>query len=421
MTGSSEDTEAGLDVLHLDMDAFFASVEVLAAPSLTGKPVVVGGTGPRSVVASASYEARVYGVRSAMAMSEARRRCPNLVVVPGRHDEYSKVSARLREILNSVSTKVEPISIDEAFLEVSGAHGLFGSSREIAAVLRARVRTELSLGCAVGVGRSKLIAKLASKAAKPIAGRNGPRDGLGVLVVTAAEEQDFLHRHEIRALPGVGPRTAERLTSLGVVTVGDLAIVGRERLVRLLGRTHGELLCDLANGNDSRQVNTDRSTRSIGREQTFATDDRDRSSLEARIRELASAVTTRLRRGELLARTISLKVRYGDFTTVTRSRSPGGSTRSHTEIADIAVELLGTLDVGSGVRLLGVSLSGLEPAKIGSARQLALFDESREGDAQEETDDLRREEVDSVTDEIRRRFGDGAISPASSVRRAEPR
>lgn len=411
-----EPTSGGLEILHLDMDAFFASVEVLADPSLRGKPVVVGGTGARSVVASASYEARVFGVRSAMPMSEARRRCPALVVVSGRHDSYAVVSRQLLEILGSVTPVIEPIALDEAFLDVSGAHGLFGSSEQIAVHLRNRVREELSLGCAVGVGRTKLVAKLASKAAKPQASRRGPKEGKGVVVVSAEEEQGFLHAHEIRALPGIGPRTAERLLGLGVTMVADLAAMDRAHLTRLFGKAHGEWLSALAQGRDDRRVVAERTARSIGREQTFPTDDFDHQSLERRIREICESLTQRCRDAGLAGRTVSLKVRFGDFTTIARSRTLGWSVHRRDEIAEVACDLLRVIDLQRGVRLIGVSISGLEPVDLGSGRQLELFGSLAAGDQHASpVDPERREEAEQVADEIRRRYGDRAISSLATA------
>jgi len=406
------------DILHLDMDCFFAAVEVLSDPALAGRPVVVGGTGGRGVVASASYEARWYGIRSAMPTAEARRLCPNAVFLPGRHAEYGAVSRRLLEILRSVTPLVEPISLDEAYLDVSGAHRLGGSSRRIAEELRRRVHEQLGLSCSVGVGRTKLVAKLASEAAKPRAGPDGPVPGPGVVVVGHDEELDFLHAHAVRALPGVGPRTAERLKRFGVQSVGDLAVVGRESLVRLLGASHGGALHDLAWGRDARAVEPDRATRSIGHEETFAADERDPASLASRAREMAVAVAARCREAEVAGRTVTVKVRFGDFSTVTRSRTLSRAATTAAEIGDVAGELLAALELRQGVRLLGVHVSGLVPADLAQARQLSLFAGEGRGEGGEEL--ARRGGVESAADEIRRRYGSDAVTSLASAARREP-
>jgi DNA polymerase-4 len=401
------------DVLHLDMDSFFVAVEVLADPSLAGRPVVVGGTGPRSVVSSASYEARVYGVASGMPIGEARRRCPGLVVVPGRHAEYEKTSERLVGICREVTPVVEPISIDEAFLDVSGAHQLFGDSLTIATNLRQRVKDELGLACAIGVGRTKLVAKLASKAAKPRVRSDGFGPGAGVFVVTPAEELSFLHAHAVRAVPGIGPATAERLRRIGVTSVGDLALVGRSRLVAMFGVAHGSTLADLAAGRDDRRVVTDRVVRSIGHEQTFDEDDHDLGSLQSKARELAVSVAARCRARRVAARTISVKVRFADFETIDRSRSLDRPVATAAEIAEVAADLLASLDLARGVRLLGVSVSHLAESDGEQAVQLGLFGLAAPGPPD------RGGDVETAADEIRRRFGPDAItSVAAAGRRA---
>jgi DNA polymerase-4 len=408
------------DVLHLDMDSFFVAVEVLADPSLAGRPVVVGGTGPRSVVASASYEARVFGVRSAMPIGEARRRCPGLVVISSHHDEYEKTSVRLFGLCHEVTPVVEPISIDEAFLDLSGAHGLLGDSWTIATGLRQRVLDELGLACAIGVGRTKLVAKLASKAAKPRVRPDGFDPGAGVVLVAPADELAFLHAHPVRAVPGVGPATAERLRRIGVTTVGDLALVGRKRLIAMFGESHGTTLCDLAAGRDDRRVVTDRVVHSIGHERTFDVDDHDLESLTSKARELAVSVAARCRARGVAARTISVKVRFGDFETIERSRSLDRPVTTAGEIAHIAQALLATVDLGRGVRLLGVSVSHLGEVNLEHAAQLGLFvDTAADPDNPGPTDPGGV--VEQAADEIRRRFGPGAItSVAAAGRRTRP-
>ncbi len=404
-----------LGILHLDMDCFFAAVEVLRDPSLGGRPVVVGGTGPRGVVASASYEARVFGVRSAMPMATARRLCPAAVFLPGRFEAYAEVSRSLRAILESVTPLVEPIALDEAYLDVTGAARLLGSGPTIAAKLRSSVREELLLDCSVGVARSKLLAKLASEAAKPVAGPSGITPGAGVVVVGEADEIEFLHRHVVRALPGVGPRTAERLARFGVSTVGDLAAVNVDSLVRLLGSAAGRELHELAWARDARPVVADRETRSIGHEETFPADLHDITELRRRARRSAGSVAARCRASEVVARTITLKVRFADFSTVTRSRTVARPVATGGEVGDVACDLLDAIALTQGVRLLGVLASGLSPAEVAGSHQLSLFaEESDFGRG-------RRDEVELAAEEVRRRYGESALAPLGLDARRGPR
>ncbi len=375
MTATRTEEPSTTDILHLDMDSFFAAVEVLEDPALAGRPVVVGGSGSRAVVASASYPARVFGIRSAMPMGEARRLCPNLVIIRPRHGAYSAVAEQLMEICRAITPLVEPLSLDEAFLDVAGAHQLFGSSRAIAWTLHERVKSELSLSCAIGVARSKLVAKLASKAAKPKVRDGRVELGEIVKVVLPEDEIAFLHAHPVRALPGVGPKTAERLRRMGVTSVEDLSVVGRARLVLALGTSLGEHLDDLASGHDERPVTADRELKSIGHEETYDTDDFDRSSLERKARGYATSIATHCRDRDVAARTVSVKVRFGDFETVVRSKTERRPVTSASEIATIAVALLGAIEVDRGVRLLGVSVSNLEEASPPVA-QLELFEEA---------------------------------------------
>ncbi|HWD24410.1 MAG TPA: DNA polymerase IV [Acidimicrobiales bacterium] len=407
-----------LDVLHLDMDCFFAAVEVQAAPELRGRPVIVGGLGPRGVVAAASYEARVFGVRSAMPMGEARRRCPSGVYLAGRHSLYADKSRHLLELLKRTTPIVEPIAMDEAFLDVSGAHRLLGASAQIARALKSDVSSELGLECSVGVGRSKLVAKLASRAAKPQVDDGALRPGVGVFVVTVDEESEFLRSHAVASLPGAGPKTSERLARIGVRTVADLELFGRDALVRLLGKSHGGSLFDLATGLDDRPVEADRAVKSIGSEETFDADVRDRMALESKAREQAENVGSRCRSREVVARTVSIKVRFGDFTTVSRSRTLQTPTSSSAEIAVVSVELLGEVDLLPGVRLLGVSLSGLDRGDTSASTQLDLFSSSGSPD---DTERGRYDEAERAADDIRRRFGPSSIRSVAAAGRPAPR
>lgn len=411
-------------MLHVDMDCFFAAVEVLDEPLLAGRPVIVGGTGPRGVVASCSYEARATGVRSAMPMSEARRRCPNAVVLPGRHDRYGEVSRRLRRVLEEFTPVIEPIAFDEAFLDVSGSHALFGSSTEIAWKVRSRVREALSLDCSVGVGRSKLVAKLASRAAKPRASETGVLPGAGVVVVSAGEEAAFLRPRPVGELWGVGPKTADRLRAYGVHTVGDAAGLDIATAERLLGRAAGRQLLALARGDDVRRVEAERQVRSVGHEETFPCDLHDREPLHLEVVRLSDSVGSRLRAAGMVGRTVNLKVRFGDFRTVTRAHSLGRPLESSSEISTIALALLEAIDVGAGVRLVGVSVSSLEPQAASSGRQLSLLepaelagarrDDSSRAPASEQPPG-RRCDVERAVDAIRRRYGQRSVGPAALV------
>lgn len=393
---------------HVDMDAFFVACEVRRDPSLAGKPVVVGGTGERGVVAAASYEARRYGVHSAMPSVRAQRLCPEAIFVRGDHDHYAHVSAQVRAILDRFTPVIEPISLDEAFLELTGSLRRFGEARAIGDGIRAQVADELGLSCSVGVASAKMLAKLASEAAKPKARPSGIEPGRGVVVVPAGEELAFLHRHPVQALWGVGPATLERLRRLGVSTVGDLAVVGEDTLVRTLGRAHGRHLHALANGRDDRAVEPDRATKSIGYEETFAHDRYTHEDVHVELVRQCDAVAGRLRTAGLAGRTVTIKVRFADFRTITRSHTAAEGIDAGTELLRVASQLLAGLDVSPGVRLFGVSASNLGPPM----RQLTLDEVVPEGSPPARAwDDANR-----VVDAIRERFGGSAIAPAGLVR-----
>jgi DNA polymerase IV len=351
------------------MDAFFASVEVLDDPSLAGLPVVVGGAGARGVVASCTYQARVFGVRSAMPSMRARQLCPHAVFLPGRHGRYAEVSGQLHRILSDITPLVEPIGLDEAFLDVAGAVRMLGGPETIARRLRQRVRDDLSLECAVGVVRSKMIAKLASRAAKPRVSRSGLEPGRGVVLVEPDVELDFLHGHLVEALWGVGPATAARLHELGIRTVGELAAVPVETLVRRVGKASGLHLGALARGEDPSPVTPDRPAKSIGHEETFSRDVADPAELERHVLRMAESVATMLRGSGCAARTVTVKVKFGDLSLQSRSRTLGRPITTGGALGQVASVLLSALDPGEGVRLLGVSASGLVAA---GAEQLSF-------------------------------------------------
>ncbi|MFP5254317.1 MAG: DNA polymerase IV [Acidimicrobiia bacterium] len=387
-------------ILHVDMDAFYASVELRRRPELRGQPVVVGGAGARGVVAAASYEARVYGIRSAMPSVQAQRLCPHAVFLDGDHAHYAEVSRRIMAVSASFTPLVEALSLDEAFLDVTGAHRVYGDGPAIAAAIRQRIWDEEGLTCSVGVAPTKLIAKLASEAAKPRVGRTGPEPGLGVKVVPPEEVLRFLEPLPVQALWGVGPKTLEKLQRLGVDTVGQLGTIEERALVASLGQAHGRHLKLLAQGLDPRPVVPHQPAKSIGHEETFPHDHHELPTLRHELVRLADAVAARLRAAGVAGRTVSIKVRFHDFRTITRAVTLPAAVDTGPELVRAAAGLLERIDPTPGVRLLGVHVSHLSED---AARQLSL-------------DDLDGPEWGSATDAIdaiRARYGAGAIGPAS--------
>lgn len=351
-------------ILHLDLDAFFAAVEQRDKPSLRGKPVVVGGAGPRGVVATASYEARVFGVRSAMPGTEARRRCPHAAFLGGRFAAYRQSSEVVMGLLAEVSPAVEPLSLDEAFVDLSRGHwDLDNIEGHVQELRRELTRRTAGLTASVGVASSKFVAKVASEAAKPDGWR----------IVAPGEELDFTATLPVRAIPGVGPVTESKLTSIGMHTVADLRRASPEELVRELGKASGESLAELAFARDRRAVQAEREAKSISTEDTFAHDIVDRAELEGIIRRDAGLVTLRVKEAGVFARTVAIKVRMADFTTISKARSLGGATDNQEAIAAAAISLLDEVDVRSGVRLLGVSTTN-----FARSAQERLFDEESE-------------------------------------------
>jgi DNA polymerase-4 len=340
-------------ILHVDLDAFFAAVEQRDKPSLRGKPVVVGGVGGRGVVATASYEARTFGVHSAMPTAEARRRCPNAAFLSGRFHAYRDASRAVMSLLREISPLVEPLSLDEAFVDLAAAGLPDCSVTTVSAVgrdLKERVH-EVTGGLtgSVGIGSSKLVAKIASDLDKP--------DGL--VVVAPGMEQDLLRPMQVTVIPGVGPATAERLRRVGVHTVEELEGLTEDELVRLLGRAHGSGLHALARAQDDREVVSEREAKSISVEDTYDTDHVDPRLLGALLERQAAKVTERLRKARLSGRTVSIKVRLHDFSTLSRSATLSEPSDDVRQIARVARTLLGELDTSGGVRLLGVGVSGL--------------------------------------------------------------
>lgn len=392
-------------ILHVDMDAFYASVEQKKDPSLKGKAVVVGGVGGRGVVTSASYEAREFGVTSAMPTVTARRLCPHAVFLPNDFEAYREHSIQIKEIFLSFTPLVEPLSLDEAFLDVSGSVKIFGPPVEIAAQVRRRV-AELGLTCTVGVAPNKFLAKLASTRGKP--------DGL--LVVPADEALSFLHPLPVRALWGVGPQTQITLERLGLKTVGDLAQISERTLARAVGESLGVHLHALANGRDDRSVVTDEPARSVGSEETFSYDLDSPAEITREILRLSDRTADRLRAKNLCGRTVTLKVRFSNFSTITRSKTLGVEIDTTPAIYEIAKGLFDDLSRDRlRIRLLGVSVTGLSVGPPN--RQLQLL---AEGDVAQSGTHQRWDDAASAMDSIRRRFGSGSVGPATLLDGGDP-
>ncbi|WP_433325034.1 DNA polymerase IV [Spirillospora sp. CA-294931] len=390
--------DTGCSILHVDMDAFFVSVELLDRPELRGRPVVVGGAGGRGVVSAASYEARAYGVHSAMPMTRAQRLCPRAVVLPPRHENYARVSAAVFEIFRSVTPLVEPLSLDEAFLDVAGALRRLGRPAEIAAMIRAQVREQQGITCSVGVASTKFVAKMASTLCKP--------DGLQVVPADGVEE--FLHPLPVASLWGVGERTEETLTRLGLRTVGQIAGVPLATLQRELGNALGSHLHALSWGRDPRRVTPHSPDKSIGAEETFESDIDDPEIIRRELLRLSEKVGARLRASGNSGRTVSVKLRMANFKTITRARTLPEATDLARVIYVTACELYAASGLDRvRLRLVGVRVENLGPS--GEApRQLAI-DEPESG----------WREAERAMDQVAHRFGSGAVRPAALVRRAE--
>ncbi len=390
--------DAGCTILHVDMDAFFAAVEVRRRPELRGRAVVVGGVGPRGVVSSASYEARRYGVRSAMPSARARALCPHAVFLPPDFSAYSAASRAVMGIFRDVTPLVEPLSLDEAFLDVAGAQRLLGRPAVIARDIRARIVAEQGLTCSVGVAPTKFVAKLGSTRAKPD----------GMLVVPAALVLDFLHPLPVGALWGVGEKAAENLHRLGLKTVGDLAQAPLSMLRASVGEAAAGHLHELSWGRDPRRVEPEHVEKSIGAEMTFDIDVGDPEVIRRSLLALAEKVGARLRAAGQVGRTIGIKVRLADFRTVNRSRTTT-STDVAREIFEASWALFEALGPGDRIRLIGIRVEGLAAAATAS-RQLTLGAPERGW-----------REAEAATDAVAARFGRSVVGPASLLGRSDLR
>jgi len=378
-------------IIHLDMDAFYASVEQADNPDLKGKPVIVGGSSMRGVVSAASYEAREYEIHSAMPIAQAMKLCPHGVFLPVRMQRYKEISSRVFAIFEKYTPLVEPLSLDEAFLDVTGSGRLFGTAEEIARQIRREVFAETGLTVSAGVAASKLVAKIASDINKP--------DGL--TIVPAGKEAEFLAPLPIKRLWGAGRKTQEALGMLGVKTIGDIAGLSLELLEQKFGK-HGISLHRAAHGQDERDVETEHETKSVGHEYTFDNDLLELQTIRRELLELAVMVAKRLRRYKFGGRTITLKVKYFDFRQITRSVTITAPTADGKRIYEEVLQLLKKTDAGKNpIRLLGISVSGLTINR--SAQQQSLFQQMPAG--------RKRDEINKALDRIQEKYGVTAILP----------
>jgi DNA polymerase-4 len=377
-------------ILHVDMDAFFASVEERDNPSLKGKAVVVG-TGVRGVVSAANYEARKFGIHAAMPVGRAKRLAPHAIFVPPNMSRYSEVSSHIMEIFRSVTPLVEPLSLDEAFLDVTGAKRLLGDGREIAKQIRAKVEASEGITCSVGIATTKFIAKLASGRCKPN----------GMLEIAEDRVLEFLHPLPVNAIWGVGPKTNEELQKLGLRTVADIANTPRQTLIRALGEAAGASLYELSWGRDYRDVEPVEVDKSISAAETFDTDTEDQEIVLRELLRLTEKATYRMREKDFSARTISIKVRFADFKTISRSKTVPLAISATHEVYEVVKALFIGLKLDRArIRLVGVSLDGLEDG-IDASEQLVLGE--RENGWRQAT---------AAIDKASARFGQGSVRPA---------
>jgi DNA polymerase IV len=379
-------------ILHIDLDAFFVSVELLERPDLRGKPVAVGGRpDQRGVISSASYEARKFGVRSALPSRTALQLCPDLILLPGRHSLYEQHSHKVMLLLREFTPQIEQISIDEAFLDITGTELRYGTPEKLAHQLHDRVRDEFGLPCSIGVASNKLVAKIATEQAKPN----------NIRIVPVGEEAAFLAPLPVRALWGVGPKTAEILKSLGIETIGQIAQARSDVLAYRLGKNNADELVRRAHGSDESPVEDERIVKQISQETTFAKDVSDTKYLRVTLLELSEGVGRHLRESDLSARTIAIKLRYGDFSTFTRQTTLPQPTNLDQDIFEQAWSLFEHNWTKRTIRLIGVAARQLSPP----ARQLDLF---------EQRDD-RAERLTRAVDDIRHKYGSESLKRGSTL------
>lgn len=392
--------DTGCTVLHVDMDAFYASASLLSRPELVGTPVIIGGGGNRGVVLSATYEARRFGVASAMPMSRARRLCPQATVIAPDHHLYSQISAAVMATFDTITPLVEPLSLDEAFLDVAGSVRRLGSPARIGQIIRDTIHDEQGITCSVGVAPTKFVAKLASGLAKP--------DGL--VVVPRDEVVTFVQQLPVGALWGVGDKTEETLLRLGLHTVADIAHTPVDTLRRALGDSAGPHLHDLSWGRDPRGVEPVRRERSIGSDETFEFDVDDPVRIHRHLLKLSDRTAARVRAAGMMGRTVTIRVRFSDFTTITRSRTLRDPTDVSREIYETARSLYDALGLQRArIRLVGVRMEGL--VEGAGAPIQGLLDEPEQG----------WREADRAVDRASARFGAGSVRPASLISDAERR
>ena len=408
-------------LLHIDLDAFFASVEILDDPTLIGKPVVVGGPASRGVVASASYQARRFGVRSAMPTVVARRMCPGLIVLPGRFDRYEAYSRMFHDVIRDLTPDFEPLGLDEVFADLRSLRRLNVRPIAAASALRLRINGELGLECGVGLGRNKLFAKLASKQSKPRVEKGKLVPGAGVVWVSPALEATWLEELPVRALWGVGPATAAKLEKLGLQWVRDLALVDERTLASHVGPSLAATLWAFAHGEDSREVVVDRVVKSIGHEQTFLKSLQGIDEITEAARSHSAVVARALRSQGRVARTISIVVRFDDFTGVSRSQTLSFGIDDEFAITAIAEALLASVNLQHAVRLLGVHASSFIERSENQMQLTFGFDTSSH-DAREQAELVSRERQVSyealrdAVDDVRQKFGKAAVGTASELR-----
>ncbi len=408
-------------ILHVDLDAFFASVEVLDDPTLRGKPVAVGGGGGRGVIASASYEARRFGVRSAMPSVVARRRCRDLIILPGRFDRYEAYSRQFHDIVRDLTPEFEPLGLDEVFANLSSLRRLNVRPMAASAELRRRIMSELGLLCGVGLGRNKLFAKLASKESKPTVVDGQLVEGAGVVWVSPALEKKWLEELPVRALWGVGPATATKLQKLGLRWVRDLAKVDEATLAAHVGVAMASTLVAYAHGEDKREVTTDRVLKSVGHDQTFATSLNGLDAVLEAAKSQAAVVARALRGQGRVARTITVIVRFDDLTSVSRSQTLSFGIDDEVAILAIAEALLQSIDLANSVRLLAIHASSFLERDDNSL-QLTFGLDPSSSDPREQAEAISRERQVSnealrdAVDEVREKFGRAAVGAASELR-----